>query len=370
MCLIAIVQDEEHRPSRTMIDKAWNENPHGGGIAWREGEGKNAVVRWKKGLDLIEMQQMIKDLPMPFIPHFRKKSVGEITKTMCHPFEVSLDASLELEGETKGYVFFHNGTWQKWDDFTLDTAMKSGAKLPDGKWSDTRAMAWLSSVLGFGFLEIIGAKGIAFSPTKVKVFEGNGWFKHEGIWVSNLLFDTAKNGYYELGKHHQGHGGWKGAESDRVARPPIKDEIKTVRIYCRWERCTTKDGLDAAGFCKEHAATGDSKKKTSIARDGKKDSDSVVNGNHTVETFGNIVRKHPKNKPSPCQKVVDAAREVAKTSGPFAALEFIKRKYLMDDLSNSQLKKLTKEFNDMGWKRTKRQKELEQTFRGQVLPAD
>src|SRR3990167_4580457 len=124
-------------------------NDHGGGVAWREG----GLVHWKKGLDEAEMQEFVAALPLPFVAHFRIASCGAKSKELCHPFPVSKDASLALEGTTKGYVLFHNGHWAEWKPFTKETALKMGRPLPTGQWSDTRAMAWAAHNYGLGIWE-------------------------------------------------------------------------------------------------------------------------------------------------------------------------------------------------------------------------
>jgi len=64
-----------------------------------------------------------------------------------------------------------------------------------GRWSDTRAMAWLCSIYGPGFMEFLPEqKGIVFGPTDMQIFDGNGWDKVEVdgkenfVWCSNNFF--------------------------------------------------------------------------------------------------------------------------------------------------------------------------------------
>ena len=181
MCVILACQDK--RPTKSMVDAAWNRNSHGGGIAWRE----SGAVKWEKNLDLNAMQDMIAKLPMPFVAHFRIASTGSKSAELCHPFEVTQKMPVKLAGKTTGSVLFHNGTWGQWRTQALEFAIKRGVNIPIGEWNDTRTMAWLTSHLGDGFLEFVNEKVILFGPRKLEFF-GDGWEDVEGIYASNKLF--------------------------------------------------------------------------------------------------------------------------------------------------------------------------------------
>ena len=200
MCVITIVQKD--RPSDDMVRKMFQHNDHGGGIAWREKD--KGVVRWRKNLGLEEMQKAAKDLPTPFILHFRIASSGAKTPQLCHPFPISKDVDLALEGQTRGFVLFHNGHWAQWREFCQKTALHSGAKIPAGAWSDTRALAWVANQYGLGILEMIDEKAVAFGPTDIEVVKGNGWDDVDGIWCSNCGYHyvfTWKNIMGKIGRN-------------------------------------------------------------------------------------------------------------------------------------------------------------------------
>ena len=184
MCVVLAC--DKVRPDQEMVDKAWKQNDHGGGIAWRE----NGKVRWAKGLTKDEMSSMIATLPLPFIAHFRIASVGGTTDQLCHPFEVSKTAYPKLEGTTRNPVLFHNGTWGIWRTRVEELAFKSVTKIPKGEWNDTRAMAWIASILGEDILTIINEKTVVFGPDKMD-FYGTGWSDEKGIVVSNRIFLNA-----------------------------------------------------------------------------------------------------------------------------------------------------------------------------------
>lgn len=329
MCLIAIVETE--RPSETFIDRAWAENSDGGGIAWREEKKGKKVVRWKKGLSKEDMHKLCGDLPLPFVAHWRKKSIGDIKPELCHPIPIEPTVSLALEGTTEGHVLFHNGTWHKWDEFTLQAAIDSGNPLPPGKWNDTRALAWLAYWHGFGLLDIVGAKGVAFgtSDDKDVVFDGTGWTRLDEIWVSNTIF----NKVYHTPAY--------ASAVSMVGRPRV------TKVYCAAPNCTEKH-LDEAGLCYKHA---DKKKLNSPG--------STHTGTHQDTSSKN---QKTKNKVSPFQDTVDELRGVARDKSPFSAKELLKERWKLGKISHSQVKKLTKEFDELARKREKRQKQIEKVL--------
>lgn len=145
-------------------------------------------MAWKKGLTLDEVQELIARVPMPFIAHFRVPSCGGPSEFLTHPFPIQKDVPLDIEGSTKGSVLFHNGHWNSWKQTMLDASVRGSNKLPVGKWSDSRAMAWMAANYGIGMLEFIDEKCVVFGPKELELFGQHGWAKirqEGGIWVSN-----------------------------------------------------------------------------------------------------------------------------------------------------------------------------------------
>lgn len=231
MCVIFVA--EKQRPTAHMVQKAWDWNPDGGGAAWREpaanGDGMDVV--WRKGIEnttdrhgVDVMQELAETLPLPFVLHFRIASSGGIRPSLTHPFPVTKASINTLRGRTKDYVLFHNGDWKGWMDLVRASAIHSNTGIPRGKWSDTRAMAWLCSIYGLGFMETLeGQKGVAFSHNDLDVFTGNGtWTKMNEVWCSNDYF---------LGTRTRGG---------------------TINYtMCRYGSCTRKD-IDKDNYCPQH----------------------------------------------------------------------------------------------------------------------
>lgn len=230
MCVIFIVDNDQKRPNDTMIERAWDKNDDGGGFAYRD---KGEVV-WEKGIEDVEyMKKMAAELPVPYVLHFRIASMngGGIRPQLTHPFPIDTKTSLALKGRTNGYVLFHNGDWKGWDDAARYAAITRGATIPAGKWSDSRAMAWLCAIYGHGFMELLPTqKGVAFGPKDIDVFTGPGFVKVNDIWCSNDYFVSYSN--------------------------PTKASTNAIEIkMCSWGNCTEKEGIDKDSRCRQHPKT-------------------------------------------------------------------------------------------------------------------
>lgn len=219
MCVIFVCDKE--RPTDEMVEKAFDTNNSGAGIAWRE----KGNVRWEKGLDVDEIKELCKTAPIPFVAHFRIPSCGGVTPALCHPFPIEKDVNLALSGNTKSHVLFHNGHWGQWKATVLETAVKRGAKLPVGKWSDSRGMAWTAYHYGLGILEMIDEKTIAFGPGPDDLeLTGSGWAKVNGVWCSNKLWEGRT--VYQSGMYGNRGAGYFGTAPASLAGS-TKSEVKT-----------------------------------------------------------------------------------------------------------------------------------------------
>ena len=220
MCVIFVAR--EKRPDESMVERAYATNKAGAGIAWQEmrdienDEGQNVptrIVRWEKGLDEGKIQDLVKQAPLPFVCHFRIPTVGGERASLTHPFPISDDVALYTSGWTQGNVMFHNGHWNPWKDRVLDTAFKKVVEIPGGRWSDSRAMAWVAYHFGIGALEIIDEKSVAFGPDLYELF-GGPWHLVNDILCSNTHWQhrgTVGQGW------HQGSTG--GGSTDTTKSP-------------------------------------------------------------------------------------------------------------------------------------------------------
>lgn len=230
-----------------MVEKAYDHNDDGAGVASREtNEQGEAVVYWKKGLNKEEMVEMCAKLPLPYVAHFRINSIGGVRPSLTHPFPVHKSGSCALEGRTKGHVLFHNGTWKEWEEYMRQAAIFSNTPLPMGRNSDTRAMAWLCSIYGPGWMETLpDQKGIIFGPTdaQTQIFDGNGWVKVNDIWCSNDYFYKPPPVQQIHNHGHMGMGGY--------SQIPRGTGMGHNGKYCRYDMCANQT-LDDKGYCFQH----------------------------------------------------------------------------------------------------------------------
>ncbi len=227
-CVLVVA--DKRKPTEIELTKMAGQNPDGAGIAWREGD----TIRWRKGLTLEEIKPLNEQAPMPYVLHFRIGTCGGKIPEMTHPFPVEREVGLSLDGSTKGSVLFHNGHWSPYKERGLDHAIKNKVRVPAGKWSDTRVMAWLTHLHGPGILEFIDEKVILFSPTKIEIFHPDGWFRIQDLLVSNRIWehffvrDDNDEAWDYMYQPHNSH-----------------------RQVCRLGNCT-KDTLGASWYCEEH----------------------------------------------------------------------------------------------------------------------
>lgn len=181
MCVIIAVKEGQNCPPLKMLQDAQKNNPDGAGVAWVDRE----FVKWKKNLKAEKLYEIGQEIPSPFLIHFRLASIGGKSPHLCHPFPVSKTVPLDLGGAIRGRVLVHNGHWSDWKKVCLDTLVKRGGHFPEGKFSDTRAIAWLVNIYGTGVLNLIDEKVAVLSSTAgLKTF-GGGWQEHEEYLVSN-----------------------------------------------------------------------------------------------------------------------------------------------------------------------------------------
>ena len=180
MCVILICPPNA-RPSLETLRDCERANPHGAGLAWREG----SQVFWIKTNDVEEIHRLAQAKHGEIVIHFRIASVGGICNDLRHPFPVTPEAGLDHAGSTQA-VLFQNGTWGGWRE-ALEIANLDGHATPAGRMSDARAAAWLCSIYGPTFVENCGSSRWVFYGTKETALYGQ-WFKRGGLRFSNLYW--------------------------------------------------------------------------------------------------------------------------------------------------------------------------------------
>jgi hypothetical protein len=233
LCVIMVGQTV--RPTDEMIERGYDANNSGAGIAWQEVTASGeVVVRWEKGLDLEEIKEYVRTAPLPFVAHFRIPSCGGASPELCHPFPITDGVELAQNGSTPGAVLFHNGHWGAWKDCVMREARERRAHLPAGRWTDTRAMAWMAYLYGTPILDLIDEKTVVMSPTNIEIF-GNGWTKVNDVWCSNTGWNTSRS-------HH----GWQGATGAGYY-------AGSHHTMCRERTCVKIRSADSE-WCGEHSS--------------------------------------------------------------------------------------------------------------------
>lgn len=192
MCVIGIF---DKIPSMKELKKMEKTNPHGAGIAWV----KNGLVNYVKGKNLTSKQIMkiikrekIKD---NFVIHYRITSSGTTCDELTHPFIINADGNNPQIYQGKESLLVHNGTIQaNWEEWLIQTCASKGIKLPSGKLSDSRAIAFLIYHLGENILNLIDLESEKFCIISTEGIKQYGSFvKSKGILCSNNYHNMSFN---------------------------------------------------------------------------------------------------------------------------------------------------------------------------------
>jgi len=204
MCVI--IACHKNFPDMQTLQQAEEANSHGGGIAWIEGK----KIKILKGLESKEINKLIMKgkVKLPCIIHFRIASIGDITNELTHPFPINETVDQSLKG-SYDQVLFHNGTWNDWKEYMLKALVnRNNLKMPNGSWSDSRAMAFLAHIYGIGFLNLIaGFNKIAVLNNEGIIMYGDNWSKEDGIYYSNQHFKP-----FNYNKNDTNNTNYKGAQ--------------------------------------------------------------------------------------------------------------------------------------------------------------
>jgi len=181
MCVI-LVCPPKVRPAIATLYACHAANPHGAGLAWREG----GRVRWQKNLGPGKLMMKLKELGPEgeIVVHFRWASVGGVDPRLCHPFPITPKAPISMTGAADA-VLFHNGTWGGYED-ALIRLEEAGAELPRAPISDTRAAALVVSATKVDVLHRLPGKWVYMGAAETKLF--GEWQTWGGMRVSNTYF--------------------------------------------------------------------------------------------------------------------------------------------------------------------------------------
>lgn len=173
MCII--FANQTTRPDDDILRRADERNSDGIGVAWRDAD----KVRWRKGLQIGELLELIPEIPFPHVIHFRAATVGGEIDELTHPFPVKWGQLPTIEG-TAPAVLFHNGHWHDWRKALLNVAIGGKLRIPKGPFSDSRALACITAILGPESYQLfeLESQRIALLGTKELALWGN-WTKSD-----------------------------------------------------------------------------------------------------------------------------------------------------------------------------------------------
>lgn len=211
MCVILCCYDKY--PTQKELEASELIDSHGAGVAWLDTVDGVKGVRWKKGLGVYKgkgdtdcVTDLLERIGPPsqknqILIHFRNASQGGVSDALCHPFPLSKDASLALEGFCPAGVLAHNGTLSFWKKDLKDIAItaKGCLRLPDGAWSDSRSLAFLAANFGLGFLSVMDTvnKVAVLTPRGFQIWGDDWCTKGAGFMASNEHWIPAMKGKKE-----------------------------------------------------------------------------------------------------------------------------------------------------------------------------
>jgi hypothetical protein len=138
-------------------------------------------------MTLFAVKEMYAKFPenQPHVIHFRTSTAHGVCPELTHPFIISKTSPISTEYEGKGPVLFHNGIWSSWEEKTFDFFLKTGNKIPDGAWSDSRALAIILGQIGMNALSFINGKFVILTPEDIIIKPGGDFERDDGIAFSN-----------------------------------------------------------------------------------------------------------------------------------------------------------------------------------------
>ncbi len=204
MCVLIVCMS--HFPDTRTLELCEQQNPQGWGVAWRN--KKKDAVNYVKGIESVpELEKLIDKLPtpaddFPIILHARVASSGSNDLRLNHPFTIGTETN-ELKGSSKKGVLFHNGTLFDWRREMKAAIELSGRKVPDGRFTDTRAMAFIADIRGINYLDLLNERIIVLTPKDLYSFghtlrhDKTGWYEKDGLWFSNSLWENPRDNIHQ-----------------------------------------------------------------------------------------------------------------------------------------------------------------------------
>jgi hypothetical protein len=181
MCVIIAVEENAEDVSLVEWQQAASVHDDGYGIAWFEDNKVRYIKRTAQADDLADFRP-----PKPYVMHFRLATQGDAITKLCHPFVIGHGSPLRKKGSAKK-VLFHNGHVADWEDFLIQATR---GRLPNGPYSDSRAIAMAVHSLGPAILQLPRFHAERFlimnaTDHTLDMFGGWEYGTEDEIWRSN-----------------------------------------------------------------------------------------------------------------------------------------------------------------------------------------
>lgn len=181
MCVVLICESE--KPSLEILTQCRNANSHGIGITWLN---ENNKAEYKKGIELDELYELTLKLSLPFVLHFRLASCGGKPELLCHPFEITRESELKLQGECDK-TLVHNGHIQEYERL-LAAAGIYIEKNENNPMSDSRAIAMIAANNNEKFLHYLTGNFVIIDSLEKKIRMFGSFTEENGIHFSNMIW--------------------------------------------------------------------------------------------------------------------------------------------------------------------------------------
>jgi hypothetical protein len=213
MCVVLAVKSSPIPRSVTVdtLRDMWRTNPHGGGVAWHDGERLHVIRGIMNQTEWIDAVRGPISHGWATLAHARIDSVGQVRPALTHPWPVYTAPIPSSRAEGLIGVMAHNGHYSPWDtqrsvdpstpfaDPTVPFDYLAGTDAPtdpaDDPWSDSRYLAHCATV--YGLESALTQARAEWKGQRVVFLTAAGQFRFAGDWSKLAPGIRVSNRYYE-----------------------------------------------------------------------------------------------------------------------------------------------------------------------------
>lgn len=214
MCIIAVKPQNVAIPSQEILERIFDKNPDGAGIAYTTNGGIKIIKGIMSKGEFLKVCQKIPTKASAII-HTRISTSGGICKELTHPYKLTNDfkelRKTNIEIKKNDFAVAHNGifsefgTMQNANDTmqfiaTYLTPLKELKEKNGGKITDNDITPIINRLVNGSRLVIMATDG------EFKTY-GNGWSEQNGIYYSNEGYKKPTYTYYDYWNDLEDYGG-------------------------------------------------------------------------------------------------------------------------------------------------------------------